>query len=392
MLTKSNTMKIERKGKNKSLIKTPSTTTRISSKKKIELPIKNEKKNAYKILSKDYIQKKTQKNYKYNNKILSNNQILMTSNYVLSTNCSDKEEEKKRILSNNIIEEKHLRYLGNLFRKSNLKKTIIIDNEGNNNLNLNKNIFLDNKEHKINFQKIKNKIICYRYDNKNLVKKDKYKKTCHNKVISENIIPSSMKLKDINLINKNDKKLNKYGIIFNLFNNNIEEMKDIFKKSPLRKKENDNIFINENTNFKNEQIFSEKDKEEINNIKPLNDNEKKDNENSFFENCIKDDFYKNFVDENQIPQINISNCSFDFSSLNSEKSSSIIINTNSDKTICEIDENINSNDNNFIHNFNINPHTLISKKNEKKIIKKYKNGSKSTSNINVSNENKCSVF
>ena len=391
MLTKSNTMKIERKGKNKSLIKTPSTTTRLSSKKKIELPIKNEKKNVYKILTKDYIQKKTKKNIKHNNKILSNNQNLMTSNYVLSTNCSDKEVEKKRILSNNIIEEKNLRYLGNLFRKSNLKKTIIIDNEGNNNLNLNKNIFLDHREHKINFQKIKNKIICNRYDNKNLMKKDKYKKTCHNKVISENIIPSSMKLKDINLINKNDKKLNKYGIIFNLFNNNIEEMKDIFKKSPLRKKENDNIF-NENINFKNEQIFSEKDKEEINNIKPFNDNEKKDDENSFFENCIQDDFYKNFIDENQRPQINISNCSFDFSSLNSEKSSSIIINTNSDKTICEIDENINSHNNNFIHNFNINPHTLISKKNEKKIIKKYKYGSKSTSNINVSNDNKCTVF
>ena len=201
-----------------------------------------------------------------------------------------------------------------------------------------------------------------------------------------------MKLKDINLINRNDKKLNKYGIILNLFNNNIDEMKDIFKKSPLKKKDNNNIFINENNNIKNGQIFSEKDKEEINNIKPLNDDEKKDKENSFFENCIKDDFYKNFIDENQIPQINISNCSFDFSSLNSEKSSSIIINTNSDKTICEIDENINTNDNNFIHNFNINPHTLISKKNEKKIIKKYKNGSKSTSNINVSNENKCSVF
>ena len=387
MLTKSNTMKIERKGKNKSLIKTPSTTTRLSSKKKIELPIKNEKKNVYKILSKDYIQKKTKKNIKHNNKILSNIQNLMTSNYVLSTNCSDKEEEKKRILSNNIIEEKNLRYLGNLFRKSNLKKTIIIDNEGNNNLNLNKNIFLDNKEHKINFQKIKNKIICNRYDNKNLMKKDKYKKACHNKVISDNIIPSSMKLQDINLMGGNDKKLNKYGIIFNLFNNNIEEMKDIFKKSSLRKKENHSIFINENNNFKNAQIFSEKDKEEIKNIKPLNDNE-----NSFFENCIKDDFYKNFVDENQIPQINISNCSFDFSSINSEKSSSIIINTNSDKTICEIDENINTNNNNFIYNFNIDPHTLISKKNEKKVIKKYKHGSKSTSNINVSNDNKCSVF
>jgi hypothetical protein len=171
-------------------------------------------------------------------------------------------------------------------------------------------------------------------------------------------------------------------------------MKDMFIKSPLIIK--DEIKEKkENKKHKNKrnyaQIFSEKDKEEINKIKPLNESDNKNyKENSFLESCFQDDFYKNFVDENQTPIVNISNCSFDFSSMISDKSSStIIINSNSDKTQCEIDENIDNN--NCIHNFEINPHTLISKKNENKPLKKNKPGSKSTSNINVSNE-KCLVF
>jgi hypothetical protein len=44
MLTKSNTMKIERKIKNKSLVKTPSITTRLPSKKKNRLAINKRKK------------------------------------------------------------------------------------------------------------------------------------------------------------------------------------------------------------------------------------------------------------------------------------------------------------------------------------------------------------
>ena len=49
------------------------------------------------------------------------------------------------------------------------------------------------------------------------------------------------------------------------------------------------------------------------------------------------------------------------------------------------------NNNNVIHNFDINPHTLISKKKENKNLKKYEGGSKSTSHLNLSNE-KCCVF
>ena len=422
MLTKSNTMKIDRKLKNKSLVKTPSITTRLPSKKKIDLQSKQKKelfksitKNSHSITSKDDIKKKVIHNLsKNNNKILLNNynnQILGTSNCVLPTNYTDKEEEKKRILSNENLdkEEKNLRYLGNLFRQSNLKRTIIIDNEGNNNLNLNKNIFLDSKEKKINLQKVKNNINCFRHDNTNNIIKDNKikKKKTHNKVISDNIVPSSVKLKEMKFSKENDQRLKEYGKIFNLLNTNIEEMKDMFRKSPLKKedeynfcqnlkikktKNQSNINFNKNSQnyFKNIQIFSEEDKEEINKIQPYEYDKKENKENSFLESCLQEDFYKNFVDENQVRQVNISNCSFDFSSVITNKSDSIIINTNSDKTQCEIDENLNEN-NNFIHNFEINPHTLISKKNENKTLNKCKNGSKSTSNLNLSND-KCSVF
>ena len=390
MLTKSNTMKIERKSKNKSIIKTSIITTRNPIKKNTEIISRKEKKEVYTLLSKnrysisskeDIKIENTKNNLKqFNKKLNYNNQILGTSNCILPTNYTDKEEEK------------NLRHLGNLFRKSDLKKTIIIDNEGNNNLNLNKNLFLDSKDHQINFQKIKNNI--NNFKNENLFQQNKTKKIKHNKVISDNIIPSSIKLNNIKLSKENNERVKEYGFIFNILNTNLEDMKDMFIKSPLIIK--DEIKEKkENKKHKNKrnyaQIFSEKDKEEINKIKPLNESDNKNyKENSFLESCFQDDFYINFVDENQTPIVNISNCSFDFSSMISDKSSStIIINSNSDKTQCEIDENIDNN--NCIHNFEINPHTLISKKNENKPLKKNKPGSKSTSNINVSNE-KCLVF
>ncbi len=369
MLTKSNTMKIERKSKNKSIIKTSIITTRNPIKKNTEIISRKEKKEVYTLLSKnrysisskeDIKIENTKNNLKqFNKKLNYNNQILGTSNCILPTNYTDKEEEK------------NLRHLGNLFRKSDLKKTIIIDNEGNNNLNLNKNLFLDSKDHQINFQKIKNNI--NNFKNENLFQQNKSKKIKHNKVISDNIIPSSIKLNNIKLSKENNERVKEYGFIFNILNTNLEEMKDMFIKSPLIIK--DEIKEKkEKKKHKNKrnyaQIFSEKDKEEINKIKPLNESDNKNyKENSFLESCFQDDFYKNFVDENQTPIVNISNCSFDFSSMISDKSNStIIINSNSDKTQCEIDENIDNN--NCIHNFEINPHTLISKKNENKPLKK----------------------
>ncbi len=83
-------------------------------------------KNRYSISSKEYIKKNSQTLVK---PILKTSySILGTSNGALPTNYTDKEEDKKNrqslICTNNINykEEMKLRYLGNLFRTSNLKK------------------------------------------------------------------------------------------------------------------------------------------------------------------------------------------------------------------------------------------------------------------------------
>ena len=58
MFTKSNTMKIERKLKNKSLVKTPSITTRHPSKKKKDITSTKKKKKKYKKIKKKKKKKK----------------------------------------------------------------------------------------------------------------------------------------------------------------------------------------------------------------------------------------------------------------------------------------------------------------------------------------------
>jgi len=79
-----------------------------------------------------------------NNKINNNNQNICSSNCILPTNDSDTKDEdkklKKTFLENSKNEEMNLFYLGNLFRTSNLKRTILIDSNGNNNLNIKKNL------------------------------------------------------------------------------------------------------------------------------------------------------------------------------------------------------------------------------------------------------------
>ena len=75
------------------------------------------------------------------------------SNCVLPTNYTDNKEDDKK--KNSVINKKDdmsigsIQHLGNLFRSSNLKRTIIIDGEGNNNLNLNVNLFSKKKSYPI---------------------------------------------------------------------------------------------------------------------------------------------------------------------------------------------------------------------------------------------------
>ena len=398
-MIKSNDSKFQKK---QSTIKkqTQSITPRILSKAKIDQKllkekkseIKNSVKNRQTISPKENIKKKSSQTFvKPFNKVSTN--ILGTSNGALPTNYTDKEEEKKNrqtvICNNNINfkDEMKLRYLGNLFRTSNLKKTIIIDSDGNNNLNLNKNIFIEKSNEN---------------QNKNLNKKENLKKSksTHKQIISDNIIMKN----DINehkknpnnkqLKNENDIRLIEYDFIFDLLNTNIEEMKNMFKNKSIKSKESSDNIFKKTPKKKIIQIFSEKDKEEINNIKPLLSqieiSQNNNDNNSFLESCIQDDFYQSLINK---PQSN-SYHSFEMSSVinNNINSSSNLNTNNSNKTECELDDNTQIEDK-VLKISEINPHFLVEKKYKKKSLEnigKSKN-SKSTKNLSGITD-KCLIF
>ena len=377
-----------------------SITPRISSKAKIELKpskekkfeIKNSVKNKKPISQKENIKKKTSQTFiKPFNKVSTN--VLGTSNGALPTNYTDKEEDKKNrktvICDNNINlkEEMKLKHLGNIFRTSNLKKTIIIDCDGNNNLNLNKNFFIEKNNENQN-KDLNNK--------KGNLKKSK---STHKQIISDNIVMKNDKNENKKIPypkqikNENDIRLIEYDFIFDLLNTNIEEMKDMFKKKSIKPKESSDNIFKKTPKKKIIQIFSEKDKEEINNIKPLlspfemsNNNEN----NSFLESCIQDDFYQSILNK---PQTN-SYHSFEMSSvINNNVNTSSNLNTiNTNKTECELEDNTQIEDK-VLKISEINPHFLVEKKYKKKSLEnigKNKN-SKSTKHLSGITE-KCFIF
>ena len=191
---------------------------------------KNEKKESFKNIKKDLksISTKNDLKKKYCKSIIkqsikpkknnnnNNNQNICSSNCILPTNCTDTKDEDRKLKKTFIEteeslknEEMNLYYLGNLFRTSNLKKTIVIDGNGNNNLNLKKEFLnLEGNEYK--------KRSTFPINNSPLT---------HKKLESDNIY----------LLNKNklifeqdELRLKEYGMIFNLLNDNIEEMKNMF--------------------------------------------------------------------------------------------------------------------------------------------------------------------
>ena len=419
-MTKSSQMKIKRKStpKNK---QTQSITPRIPLNTKLENKTLKDKKQEFKntlktrhsISSKEDLKKKASQTFVKQFYQTSSN-LLGTSNGALPTNYTDKEDDKKNrqtVICDNKInfkEEMHLKYLGNLFRTSNLKKTIIIDDDGNNNLNINKDLFIQKKKEKnkkVDNLNNKNNII-----NNNKIKKKNLKKSksTHKQIISDNILIQNLESKK-NIPKKlkkdEDERLLEYDFIFDLLNTNIEEMKDMFKKSPIKQKESSDNIFKKTPKKKIIQIFSEKEKEEINNIKPLlsqieisinnNNNNIKNNENnnniiknnennSFLESCIQDEFYQSFINKQQSNSYH----SFDMSSV---INNSNLNNNNSDRTECE--EDIIKIDENALKRTEINPHFLVGKKNKKKCLENVGNNQncKSTKNLSSSND-KCSIF
>ena len=212
----------------------------------------------------------------YGNKNTNNNK-LFTSNLFL-TNDTDIQiiDEEKKIKKNkfsNNNEEKilNLPEVETIFKKNNYKKTIIIDNEGNNNLHMNikkgENDFKKILNTKINNKSIfGNSSINANTETNSLFTNDSKmepsKLAFNNRIINPNLINENEIKENIidNSINKEkneeDKRIKEYNKIFNLLNSNIEQFKKMFSSNTYKnklpsQKEKEKEKNNKNNNLKN---------------------------------------------------------------------------------------------------------------------------------------------
>ena len=205
-------------------------------------------------------------------------------------NTSDKKNKILKRVNNSKNQDNlfNICQLTHLLRNANLKQTIIIDNEGNNNLDL---IMNENKkfsDEKIKIYKDKTKLNKEELKDENIIK-NKYLnqlRESNNQIIlkdDNNKKPNILPNININSINnnneknedsgqkkndKNIKRLNEYNQIFQLLNENIEQFKNIIKKkdSNLDNKENKkgnlNLYKNERINGKMKYIFNNNKEED----------------------------------------------------------------------------------------------------------------------------------
>lgn len=366
--------------KSKPEIKT--TTMNIHQHRKI---LKANPNNRHSISSKEDVEKR-------NNKLKQSN-LNGNSNCVLPTNYTDKDDKNKQS-KNEDISLNSIQHLGNLFRMSNLKRTIIIDNEGNNNLNLNLNLLGNNRLHNPPVKSFVQPPRRRSDNNQNTNLKI-------NEIITEQSNNSTKLMKGSE---EEEDRMKEYGMIFNLLNSNIEQMKNMFACKSNNK--NNSIFKDSTSQTKHStlpstNIITDKDREEINKIEPMpltpeNKANITNQVNSFLDSCIQDDFYQNLA---KAPQEK-SNLSFEFSSMMSINDNTNL-NTNLDQTECESDEKTNNF--NVLHKNSLNPHFLLSTKRNvtngayKIINQKCKriaipDNKGDTSYNNKSQEKKCIIF
>ena len=410
---------------------------------------------------------------KQNLKLNKNNcNKIIISNNTFSTrglNSLSKEKEKKFKKYNSNFNKKNISKINDIFKKNILKQTIIIDNEGNNNLNLNiqlarqKNYktILDNKK----FENFNDKIeIC----NSTVLSENNetnslFETSCN---YNKNILNRIDKEKDSNLIIANkkeeEKRIKEYDKIFNLLNTNIEQFKKMFvnkqnnninKIKAEKGKDNKKIIIKKKKKYKNSTIptgrnsnrkhkisedkkkncdlnlkknLSEEnmkynkvnsnnkmlyidinnEKNVINNINEyynINQNNKeiKNNNYSFLESSIDNDFYQTLINQNFLN--NISYISFDVNNNSSNKENFEI--NNMDKINDLVGDNIseimkekfdinsnkkkeNNSKNELINNINL----LIKKKNIEKLNIKTDSQNNYQNYIKYLDKKNCTIF
>lgn len=349
------------------------------------------------ISSKEEIKKKTSPNNirnRQNNQNLGNNNTnsnkLFSSNNLFSTRDTDsisKENDQKfknyYIKNYSNFHKTNLTKGNDIFKKNFLKQTIIIDNEGNNNLNLNlNNMGINDYKNILNENKNKNEIFNDNIDTSNslnlfcntdansLFESSNYTNNSLSKINKLN----DMKQTDIDK-NEEEKRIKEYNKIFNLLNTNIEQFKKMFinnmdnihkdknKKIIIKKKGNnitktiptDNISyrkykINNNHKEKNYELNFKKNLSEENlrsssnkynnNILDINaktdnfeiysnndikknDNNKNNNELknniSFLESSIDNDFYQALINQTFLQNLTRSTLDINTDNISNEK-------------------------------------------------------------------------
>ena len=187
--------------------------------------------------------------------------------------------------------------MSNFLQNTNFKKTIIIDNEGNNNLELlidqgnndtnikNNNkvkeieLITESKEKEDNVNTETTNLFTTSYENNNLMKNTSNDKQNSEikLIINENKGNNEEKISDI-------KRLDEYSQIFNLLNENIEQFKNIFIKKET--KENKKIKNNPSQTIPNDDIPSTKKNINIIPLKERLSSKMKHNKNIFKKNQI----------------------------------------------------------------------------------------------------------
>ena len=336
------------------------------------------------ISSREEIKKKNLQNKQNLKTTITNYSKCIPSNVFLTSsdsNCLSKDKKKNNLIKHKSNFNKRINpKINNAFKKNFLKKTIIIDNEGNNNLNLNLQYTKKNDYKNI-------------LGDKNLKYFNENNENCNSTIFSENIESNSLFESSVNsnsnilnkinnhkdlkqgIIEKNGekKRIKEYNKIFNLLNTNIEQFKRMFsnnvntnkienngnKKIIIKKKNNfktstlatdrninrkkkiidyneNNSHLNLKKNLSEENIKYNKNNNPLyidikdNNLENNNEgndnkcinvtqeiNEPKNNNLSFLESSIDNDFYKSLVNHTFLE--NISRISFDIDNNNSNK-------------------------------------------------------------------------
>lgn len=136
----------QKKPKNQIQISNPSSTNHTDTLQKKRLFHKDPTEKVS-ISSKDDIEKNVMKKISFNKQ--TGNSIALTTNYTEKSDTENTKKSKIETTKNNETEQEKIDQLRLFFKTSDLKKTIIIDGEGNNNLGVESNLFQNYNNNKV---------------------------------------------------------------------------------------------------------------------------------------------------------------------------------------------------------------------------------------------------